>query len=207
MDLTEQGDGKPLSPVEMQLAGLVGKDNAKSVFKNLQKNGSFEINVDLGYNIPNDPSGSSIHYKKDYSIGGAATAQTVDGPFDAGLSGSEDRAEIIQKSLTPSHLDWKKRASGICDQIKQRGLDPVDFGCIPQGSIMSPAYSWRGHTKMVCGRLGSTMDPNLPRVCGCPPSDWKGWTLPTCLGPPNSKGAGKMAPECGKGIYDLSYGK
>jgi hypothetical protein len=205
MNLTQQGDGMPLSPVEQQLSQFVGKDNAKSVFKSLIKNGSFDVNVDLGYNIPDNPNGSSIHYKKEFSIGkGGVTSQKVDGPFDPGMSGMDDRAEVVQKSTTPGHLDWKKRAKGICDQVKQRGLDPLDFGCIPEGSIMSPAYSWRGHTKMVCGRLGSTTDPNLPRVCGCPPSDWKGWSLPTCLNPPNSKGSPKtMPPECGKGIYDL----
>lgn len=207
MDLSAQDDGMPLSPVEQQLSQFVGKNNAKPVFKNLIKNGSFDINIDLGYNIPGDPNGSSIHYKKEVSVGSKNnhTAQKVDGPFDPGMSGMDDRAEVVQKKNTPGHLDWKKRAAGICDQIKQRGLDPADFGCIPQGSIMSPAYSWRGHTKMVCGRLGSTTDPDLPRVCGCPPSNWNGWTLPTCLSPPNSKGSPKtMPPECGNGIFDLS---
>ena len=210
MDLSAQDDGMPMSPVEEQLAQLVGRNNAKPVFKSLVKNGSFGVSVDLGYNIPGDPKGSSIHYTKDISIGSGnrASAQKVDGPFDPGMSGMDDRAEVVQKQNTPGHLDWKQRATGICDQIKQRGLDPLDFGCIPQGSIMSPAYSWRGHTKMVCGRLGSTTDPDLPRVSGCPPSDWKGWTLPTCLAPPNSKGSPKtMPPECGKGIFDLSSGK
>ena len=207
MDLTAQDDGMPLSPVEEQLSQFVGKNNAKPVFKSLIKNGSFGVNIDLGYNIPNDPDGSSIHYTKEFSVGSSGTAQKVDGPFDPGMSGMDDRAEVVQKSINPGHLDWKNRATGICDQIKQRGLDPADFGCIPQGSIMSPAYSWRGHTKMICGRLGSTMDSDLPRVCGCPPSNWKGWSLPTCLGPPNSKFSKTTPPECGKGIYDLSTEK
>ena len=198
MDLTQQGDGTQLSPIEMQLAGLVGAGNAKAVFKNIQDKGSFKMNIDLGYNTPDD---SSIHLTKGVSYG-SSTDQDVDGPFDSTMSGMDDRAEQTQKSITPGHLDWKQRAAGICDQIKQRGLDPLDFGCISQGSIMSPAYSWRGHTKMVCGRLAATTDPNLPRVCGCPPSEWNGWSLPTCLGPPNAKVPGKMPPECGKGIYD-----
>ena len=219
MDLTQQGDGTQLTPIEMQLAGLVGAGNAKAVFKNIQDRGSFNVSIDLGYNTKKDPAGenptnnagmlpqqntmkdSSIHLTRGVSYG-SSTDQDVDGPFDSTMSGMDDRAELTQKSITPGHLDWKQRAAGICDQIKQRGLDPLDFGCISQGSIMSPAYSWRGHTKMVCGRLAATTDPNLPRVCGCPPSEWNGWSLPTCLGPPNAKVPGKMPPECGKGIYD-----
>jgi hypothetical protein len=198
MDLSAQGDGTTLSAIEMQLADLVGAGNAKSVFKNIQDKGSFNVNIDFGYNTSDD---SSINLSKGVTYG-SAKEQDVDGPFDSTMSGMDDRAEETQKSITPGHLDWKQRATGICDQIKQRGLDPLDFGCISEGSIMSPAYSWRGHTKMVCGRLASTTDPNLPRVCGCPPSDWNGWSLPTCLGPPNAKVPGKMPPECAKGIYD-----
>ena len=76
-----------------------------------------------------------------------------------------------------SRFDWKKRATSICEQVRLRGLDPEDFGCLAKGTIMSPAYSWRGHTKMICGRLAATTDPALPVSCGCPPSNWKGWTL------------------------------
>ena len=108
----------------------------------------------------------------------------MDGPYDSGMSGMDDRADAIHKRIRPGHLDWKRRAKGVCDQIRQRGMDPLDFGCIPEDSTLSPAYSWRGHTKMVCGRLGATMDPGLPETCGCPPPNWKGWTLPECLSPP-----------------------
>jgi hypothetical protein len=76
-----------------------------------------------------------------------------------------------------SGLDWKKRNKDICEQIRLRGLDPADFGCLPAGSVMSPAFSWRGYTKMICGRLGATLDSGLPQACGCPPDNWSGWTL------------------------------
>ena len=99
--------------------------------------------------------------------------------YDSHSSGMDDNA-IARSSLPQAaHFDWKKRATTICEQVKLRGLDPLDFGCIPKDSLMSPAYSWRGHAKMVCGRLGTTMDPDLPVVCGCPPQAWKGWSSPS----------------------------
>ena len=93
-------------------------------------------------------------------------------PFDSS-SGMDDRAASVVKP----GLDWKKRSSDICNQIRLRNLDPLDFGCIPEGSRVSEAYSWRGYAKMVCGRLTSTMDADLPTACGCPQSGWKGWAL------------------------------
>jgi hypothetical protein len=125
-----------------------------------------------------------------------SSSSTMNGPYDNTMSGMDDRAEAIQKANRPSHLDWKARTKGICDQIKLRGLDPLDFGCIPEGSRLSPAYSWRGHAKMVCGRLGSTMDPGLPQTCGCPPPNWKGWTLPDCLSGPAPMGSSDSDRRC-----------
>jgi len=98
----------------------------------------------------------------------------TDSPFDSMMMGSEERQSKQSEQL--GGLDWKKRTAAICEQIRLRGLDPLDFGCIAKGSSLSPAYSWRGHAKMVCGRLGATLDPGLPELCGCPPSSWPGWT-------------------------------
>jgi hypothetical protein len=214
-DVTKQGSGKILSPVEQYIASLVGEENAPDVFKSLKDKGMFQISVGLGYNTSapanSDDSSNSIpltlnktfdlmdmdggnslssgSYNPSMNSVKPSSSATMHGPYDNSMSGMDDRAEAIQKANRPSHLDWKKRAKGICDQIKQRGLDPLDFGCVPEGSKLSPAYSWRGHTKMVCGRLGSTMDPGLPQTCGCPPPNWKGWTLPDCLSGPAPVGS------------------
>jgi hypothetical protein len=197
--LIGQGSGKVLNPAEQQLAGLVGEENAPDVFKYLKENGMFRLTLDMGYNVPSEQPANRIIMNKKYYLGGGDMAGgmgggmagiqpsntgKVDGPYDSGMSGMDDRADVIQKSKRPGHLDWKGRAKGICEQIRQRGMDPLDFGCIPEDSTLSPAYSWRGHTKMVCGRLGATMDPGLPETCGCPPPNWKGWSLPDCLLPP-----------------------
>ena len=217
-DINKNSDsGYKLNPLEKQIAGLVGEENAKEVFNKLKDNGMFRVTLDMGYNIPGSGANSKntvnikkdIGIKKDGSFGlmdgdsvKVSPSLSVDGPYDSTMSGADDRASAAyaasaasaennmgSKPNNPSHLDWKARANGICKQIKARGMDPLDFGCIPEGSKLSPAYSWRGHTKMVCGRLASTMDPSLPQTCGCPPPNWKGWTLPACLSPPGPMGS------------------
>lgn len=218
MDLSAQGSGEKLSMVEKELGKLVGDENAKSVFKDIRKNGMFRVNVgvDLGYNTKvDDTKAKPMVLTKKFQMDphgtfsldrsnnnpamnsiGPSNSINVDGPYDNTMSGMDDRAEAIQKRKSPSRLDWEKRAKDICTQVKLRGLDPLDFGCIPEGSKMSPAYSWRGHAKMVCGRLGATMDPGLPSTCGCPPSNWKGWTLADCLPGPPVVGQSASAKNC-----------
>jgi hypothetical protein len=223
IDLAGQGDGQKLSVVEQQLGKLVGDENAKSVFKDIRKNGMFRVNfgVDLGYNVKNEETDKKVNKKdivvlsKQYNMDqnglihddtsnnspgmssiNPTASLSVDGPFDSTMSGMDDRAEVIKKATSPSRLDWEKRAKDICQQVKLRGLDPLDFGCISEGSKMSPAYSWRGHTKMICGRLGATMDPSLPATCGCPPANWKGWTLADCLSGPPGVGGELASKKC-----------
>ena len=202
-DVFSQGNGKKLNAIEEQLSGLVGVENAQDVFKNLKERGMFRISMDLGYNVADNKSDNPT-YKRKIDLQGDGSMKTSDGmhvqgararsygksksdtnglqmesAYDTHSPGMDDNA--IAKSNFPkaSHFDWKKRATTICEQVKLRGLDPLDFGCIPKDSLMSPAYSWRGHTKMICGRLGTTMDPDLPVVCGCPPQKWKGWSSPS----------------------------
>ena len=193
-DIFNQDDGTILSPVQEAIAKLVGKENADMVFKDLVSKGMFKWSMDIGYNVPgaSTTQNNPIVYsndvdllntddntgwnKKDSCVSESSPASlTTDSPFDSTMLGMDDRAP--KNANNPSGLDWKKRTEDICAQVQKRGLDPLDFGCIRSGSTMSPAYSWRGHAKMVCGRLTATMDPDLPRVCGCPPSNWKGWSL------------------------------
>jgi hypothetical protein len=153
--------GNTMPEAGNSLEGLVG-----NVINSIKDNGMIHVNMELGYN------GSG------YGLGKAqAKAQanaedqdmTTASPFDSTVSGAE------QNNSKVGGLNWKGRAESICEQVRLRGLDPLDFGCLAKGATMSPAYSWRGHTKMVCGRLGSTMEPNLPIMSGCPPQEWPGW--------------------------------
>ncbi len=72
-------------------------------------------------------------------------------------------------------FDWKARSDAISLNIVRAGLNPAEFGCMPKGGVVSPNYSWRGHTKMVCSRLATHSDPAIPEQMGCPPVSWKGW--------------------------------
>jgi len=202
-NLFNQPSGKKLSPIEQELATLVGEEHAPSVFNNLKEKGMFRVSVDLGYNVhgsngpilsqtsqlqrngtmspmgpagPMSPEQLTQGVRPAYPKQGSTMPMAVELPFDNSISGMDDRAASNSRNIA-SKFDWKKRATSICEQVKLRGLEPQDFGCIAKDSIMSPAYSWRGHSKMICGRLAATMDPSLPVTCGCPPSNWKGWTL------------------------------
>jgi hypothetical protein len=75
----------------------------------------------------------------------------------------------------PAKFDWKKKSAEICDEIRKRGLNPSDFGCMNPNKVVSQDYSWRGNARMVCTRLLTTPDPGLPEACGCPPLNWPGW--------------------------------
>jgi hypothetical protein len=76
----------------------------------------------------------------------------------------------------PGSLDWKDRSKQICAQIKARGYEPYDFGCLQNPDAMNrESFSWRGYTKMVCNRLSTVYDSSVPELCGCPPADWCGW--------------------------------
>lgn len=76
---------------------------------------------------------------------------------------------------TPAKFDWKTKSAEICNEIRKRGLNPSDFGCMNPESVVSQDYSWRGNARMVCTRLLTTPDPGLPETCGCPPLNWPGW--------------------------------
>jgi hypothetical protein len=200
-DVFSQGNGKKLNAIEEQLSGLVGVENAQDVFKNLKEKGMFRISMDLGYNVAGSSDKASPTYKRKLDLQGDGSMKSSDGmhphttgstsygasnalhtdtAFDSVSPGMDDNAIAkLSHHSKASQFDWKKRATTICEQVKLRGLDPLDFGCIGKDSLMSPAYSWRGHAKMICGRLGTTMDPDLPVVCGCPPQKWKGWSSPS----------------------------
>lgn len=90
-----------------------------------------------------------------------------------GLPGTSVRPVLQEPN--PGGFDWKTRSRQVCEQIRMRGLDPTEFGCLPSGTEVSTEFSWKGHMKMLCNRLLSTTDPGLPETCGCPPQDWAGW--------------------------------
>lgn len=108
------------------------------------------------------------------------TSVTDSGVSDAGTSGSSGAVPTIKGALAgssgaPQKLDWKQKSAEICDQIKKREMDPYDFGCMKDTTVVSDNFSYRGYAKMICSRLGTHYDPSIPELCGCPPPTWVGW--------------------------------
>jgi hypothetical protein len=97
-------------------------------------------------------------------------------PMDTGIPVTDPMAQMpTDAGRGPAHFDWKERAKKIEEQVKRRGLNPKDFGIMPDNSKVSNEFSWRGYAKMMCQRLMTTTDPALPETCGCPKMDWPGW--------------------------------
>jgi hypothetical protein len=71
-------------------------------------------------------------------------------------------------------FDWKSRCSAIVEQVKRRGLNPDDYGILSENP--GPNFSWKGHTKMICTRLQAVHMDKMDEMCGCPPTNWKGWS-------------------------------
>jgi hypothetical protein len=74
-----------------------------------------------------------------------------------------------------SGFDWQRRAKEICENIRRRGMNPKDFGCLKPGTQVGRDFSWRGYARMICTRLQTDYYTGTAEACGCPPLDWKGW--------------------------------
>lgn len=107
----------------------------------------------------------------------------------------DDAAMRRFKSTAPAHFDWKERAKDVCENIRKRGLNPAEFGCMPAKAEVSKDFSWRGYTKMICNRLMTNYYTGTDVACGCPPADWSGWnlTIPPVPNPPRIPGAEKAS--------------
>lgn len=77
----------------------------------------------------------------------------------------------------PGHFDWEAKTKQICEAIRNRGLKPADYACLPPGAKVSKDYLWRGHAKMVCSRLDTAPEANVGALVGCPPNGWPGWSI------------------------------
>lgn len=90
-----------------------------------------------------------------------------------------------RKPSLPSGFDWKERVKVIRENIRKRGLNPADFGCLPPNAVVSKEFSWRGHARMVCERLQTNYYTGIAEACGCPPLNWPGWnsTVPPTPAP------------------------
>ena len=97
--------------------------------------------------------------------------------LDAFENGTGESGSLRPPTVTANSgtFDWKGRSQAITDNIGRAGMNPADYGCLEKGAAVSPGYSWRGYTKMICSRLATNADPAIPEQMGCPPVSWKGW--------------------------------
>ena len=166
------------SPAEQALANNV----ANAITQNLQNrnmNGAASASLLQAYDIntSNNTFTAPMGSQTAYSNGANASIFTnLTNKFFGSNSSRPSQLETpYTYSNNASQFDWHERANFICESVEKRGLNPKDFGCLRPDEYVSENFSWRGYAKMVCGRLGTSMDTSLPEVCGCPPTTWVGW--------------------------------
>ncbi|NBP66288.1 MAG: hypothetical protein EBU66_16760 [Bacteroidetes bacterium] len=105
----------------------------------------------------------------------SSVIQSLTGATTADVS-IHDTSETNKESKSSTPFDWKSRSNEICGQIKARGYNPYDFGCLERPDQMNrESFSWRGYARMICNRISTIYDPSVPTLCGCPPPTWPGW--------------------------------
>ena len=166
------------SPAEQALANNV----AKAITQNLQNNnmnGSATSKMLQAYDIntSNNTFTASIGSQTAYSNGNNASifSDLTNKYFGSNSARPSQLESPYTYSNNANTFDWHERANFICESVKNRGLDPKDFGCLRPDEYVSENFSWRGYAKMICGRLDTSMDTGLPEICGCPPPTWSGW--------------------------------
>lgn len=102
-----------------------------------------------------------------------STLERTSTGYEAGLPGTSMSRMLPEPKV--GNLDWKQRSQEIKEQVRRRGLNPMDFGAMPDDAVVSSEFSWKGYTQMMCSRLNTTTDPGLPTTVGCPPQSWQGW--------------------------------
>ena len=102
----------------------------------------------------------------------AGTRQMMKTSFGMGLPGTTTQEADFQPEV---HLNWQERSKQITQQIKKQGYDPKIFGAMDDNTEVSPEFSWRGYTMMLCSRVKAVTDPGFGITVGCPPDDFSGW--------------------------------
>ncbi len=159
---------------------------------NFANNFSWSIDLGLDYTSPAKEKAMASYYNSrgaegrgdssavnsglnlTYSSNGAGV--TPDGSADGTVTDEYGRQPGERcANDSAARFDWKKRSREICSAIKARGLEPADYGCMPDGVTVSADFSYKGYAKMVCHRVSANYDPGFGYLVGCPPADWRGW--------------------------------
>lgn len=188
------------SPRDNEMAAQIN-NVVKGYMKNLFEGVSWGLNVNVKYDNPNIASLQAKTSETNAALAGTPstgvpgvrgtgkyeggdlkqvlyqsdTSKAIEtkASYDYGLPGaSVDRVYPLPKA---GGLDWKTKGQQIVEQIRRRGMNPVQFGALPESAQVSDDFSWRGYARMMCTRLNASMDPGLAITVGCPPENWSGW--------------------------------
>jgi hypothetical protein len=158
---------------------------------NFANNFSWSIDLGLDYTSPAKEKAMASYYNSrgaegrgnsaavnsglnlNYSSNGDGV--TPDGSAPGTVTDEYGRQPGERCAGDAARFDWKKRGREICSAIKARGLEPADYGCMPDGVTVSADFSYKGYAKMVCHRVSANYDPGFGYLVGCPPQDWQGW--------------------------------
>jgi hypothetical protein len=158
--------------VALSYKGQAEQNIANNYAKGSLRNISSKDDEEEANAAPNDVYGGLLHSVVSSATGMDPTHVSA-GMGKTSASGSGKTAGAANE---PQTLDWKQRSAQICAQISARGMDPNDFGCLVNPDAMKQeSFSWRGYTRMICGRLNTVYDTSVPFLCGCPPQTWPGW--------------------------------
>ncbi len=155
---------------------------------NFANNFSWSIDLGLDYTAPAKENAMKQYYNNrgsdngggnysgpDFTIAGNGAGVVPDGSAPGTVTDEYGRQPGERCAGDAARFDWKKRSREICSAIKARGLDPAEFGCMPDGVTVSSDFSYKGYAKMVCHRVSANYDPGFGYLVGCPPADWQGW--------------------------------
>jgi hypothetical protein len=122
--------------------------------------------------------GDSDFYADNFTKASAGYEHQPDNYMDQRQTTDEFANMPHEAGRGPGQFDWKRRSDEICKAIKGRGLNPEEYGCMPEKTEVSKDFSYRGYANMVCTRVAANYDTGLGSLVGCPPLDWPGWRLP-----------------------------
>ncbi len=158
---------------------------------NFSNNFSWSVDLGLDYTSPAKEKAMAAYYNKrgaegrgnssavnsglNLNIAGDGVGVMPDGSAAGTVTDEYGRQPGERCAGDAARFDWKKRSREICSAIKARGLEPAEFGCMPDGVTVSPDFSYKGYARMVCHRVSANYDPGFGYLVGCPPADWQGW--------------------------------
>jgi hypothetical protein len=160
-------------------------DSERKVAEEVAKalaNGTLGKNSKLAFDNDGDEDGDTNGKAPNSTVSGMFNSiiQAITGknPAEDQAAGSGNSSVKVTTNSPPSapgHFNWKDRSKEICEQVKKRGLNAYDYGCLNNPDDVSDNFSYRGYARMVCARLETNYDPSIPGLCGCPPPTWPGW--------------------------------